>query len=304
MIKPYQPKLALVASITALAVVTILILIKSYAYSVSNSGAMLGSLMDSIVDAAVSLMLFFAVRLSLKPADETHRHGHGKAEGIASLMQGAFMSGAGLFLLFEMFERLIHPVAITDHKIVLLISGIAMALSLCIVLVQKFVLSRAPSLAIEADHAHYKADILLNGGVILAILIHLFHGPVWIDTGFALCIALYFFFTAYQIVRKSFDMLMDKELSDDVRAHIVSLIQAHNAVHDIHDLRTRQSGMQAHVSFDVELDPSLTLQAAHDIVRELDQIILKHYPHMEVIIHMDPIGDTADPRHHVDGKKL
>jgi len=270
MTKTYQPKLAMVASLTAIIVVTILIFMKSYAYSASNSGAMLGSLMDSVVDAAVSLMLFFSLRLSLKPADETHRHGHGKVEGLA----------------------------------VLTVSFIGMALSVFVVLVQKFVLSRAPSLVIEADHAHYKADILLNGGVILAILIHYYKGPVWVDTGFAFLIAAYFFFTAYQIINKSIGMLMDKELSDDVRDHIVALVHAHPDVHDMHDLRTRQSGMQAHISFDVELAPNLSLQAAHDIVRQLDQMILTHYPYMEVIIHMDPIGDTADPRHHVDGKAL
>lgn len=299
--KNVNPRFALLASFWAVGTVSILIAIKVYAYYVSGSVAMLGTLTDSVVDAAISIMLLFAVRLSLKPADEQYRFGHGKIEGIAALMQGAFMGGAGLFLAFEAFDRFINPQELTHHKMAIIVAVIAIILSLIIVMVQKFVLARAPSLAIEADHAHYKTDIFLNGSVIFALLVNLYGGPLWLDAAFGLLIAAYFIFTAWHITSKSVDMLMDKELSDDIRADIQAMVDSHKDVHGMHDLRTRMSGMNMYISFDVELAPDITLQEAHDIVRELDQKILENYPHAEVIIHMDPIGDTADPRHSVDG---
>lgn len=299
-----NPRLALLASFWSIATVTILIVIKSYAYYVSDSAAMLGTLTDSIVDTAISLMLLFAVRLSLKPADEKHRHGHGKVEGIAALIQGAFMGGAGIFLTFEAFDRFVNPVILTHHKIAIFVTAIAIAMSLIVVVVQKFVLARVPSLAIEADHAHYKTDVFLNGGVIIALLVSYYGGPAWLDSAFALLIAAYFLLTAWNITHKSVDMLMDKEISDDVREDIRSIVEGHKDVHGMHDLRTRLSGMSMHISFDVELDPDISLQQAHDIVRELDHTILVQYPNAEIIIHMDPVGDTDDPRHSVDGKLL
>jgi ferrous-iron efflux pump FieF len=296
-----DPRYALLASFWAVGTVAILILIKTYAYSRSDSAAMLGTLTDSITDAAISIMMLFAVRYSLKPADKDHRHGHGKIEGIAALMQGAFMAGAGVFLCFEATERFINPEIVRDHQIAMVVAAIAIFLSIILVIVQRFALSRAPSLAIEADHAHYKTDILLNGGVILALLIDFYNGPIWLDPAFALLIAVYFLRTAYKISMRSIDMLMDKEMSLQVRKHIEEIVQQNINVHGMHDLRTRQAGMRLHISFDVELYPELSLKVAHDIVRDLDHAILKHYPHAEIIIHMDPIGDTDDPRHTVRG---
>lgn len=262
---------------------------------------MLATLTDSVVDAAVSLMMLFAVRLSLKPADEKHRHGHGKIEGIAALLQGAFMGGAGLFLAFEAFDRFVNPVQLSDHRLAVIVAFIAILMSVILVTVQKFVLRRAPSLAIEADHAHYKTDIFLNGSVIVALLVDYYGGPGWLDSSFALLIAAYFILTSWRITNKSVDMLMDKELPDKVRFHIEQIVLDHKDVHGMHDLRTRMSGMSMHISFDVELDPAMTLEAAHDVVRELDHRILDVYPHAETIIHMDPVGDTEDARHSVRG---
>lgn len=297
-----NPRYALVASLSAVATVSVLIVIKAYAYYVSGSTAMLGTLTDSVVDAAVSLMMLFAVTMSLKPADADHRHGHGKVEGIAALLQGAFMGGAGIFLIFEAFERFLHPENLTHHGLGIAVAALAIIMSLIIVSIQKFVLARAPSLAIEADHAHYKTDIFLNGGVILALVISFYNGPLWLDPAIALIIALYFIYTAWVIINKSVDMLMDKELPSSVRNHIEAIVADYPEIHGMHDLRTRMSGMNMHLSFDVELDPDMSLKQAHDIVRKLDHKILETYPNAEIIIHMDPIGDTADPRHSVDGE--
>lgn len=296
-----NPRYAILASYWAVGTVAILILIKIYAYSLSNSAAVLGSLTDSITDAAISIMMLFAVRYSLKPADADHRHGHGKIEGIASLMQGALMAGAGVFLCFEAVERFINPTVVSEHKIAMIVAVISIFLTLILVGIQKFCLSRAPSLAIEADHAHYTTDLVLSAGVIMALLLDLYQGAVWLDSVFALMIALYFLRTAYKISKRSIDMLMDKEMSENIRQHIEEIISQNSDVHGMHDLRTRQAGMRLHISFDVELSPNLSLKEAHDIVRDLDHAILEHYAHAEIIIHMDPIGDTDDPRHTVRG---
>jgi ferrous-iron efflux pump FieF len=295
--KIHKPHYALIASGFAIVSVVILILIKSYAYYVSGAATMLATLTDSVVDLAVSLMLLFAVRLSLKPADADHRHGHGKVEGIAALLQGAVIGGAGIFLGFEAFERFLSPTELSNHRLAIAVAAIAIALSFLILLVQKFSLKYAPSLAIQADHAHYKTDVFLNGSVIIALLVDYHGGASWLDPAFTFAIAGYFVYTAFSITKKSIDMLMDKELPDDIRKDIEKIIDGFPDIHGMHDLRTRMSGMDMHISFDVELSPELTLKEAHEIVRKLDHKILEHYPNAEIIIHMDPLGDTDDPRH-------
>lgn len=296
-----EPRYALIASAWAIATVTLLIVIKSIAYLKSDSTAILATLTDSINDAGISLMMLLALRYSLRPADKGHRHGHGKAEGLAALFQAAFLSGAGVFLALSALERFAQPVEVTDHVLSISIAGIAIVLSMVLVAVQKYCLARAPSLAIEADRLHYSSDVYLNGTVVLALLADYYGGPIWIDPLCGFAVAIYMFRAAYQIGGEAGDMLMDKELPKAVRERIKTIVMQHDDVHSLHDLRTRKSGMVLHISFDVEIDPEMSLREAHQVTRDLENMILVDFPRAEIIIHMDPVGDIHDARHTVKG---
>jgi len=288
---------ALFASFWALGTVAILICIKGYAYWYSGSAAILATLTDSLTDAAMTLAMLMALKYSLRPADRSHRHGHGKMEGIGALFQASCLIAAALFLVFEGLQRFAKPQDITHHMLGVWVALIAMVLSIVLVLVQKYCLSKAPSLAVESDQAHYSTDIALNGSVIAALLISYNNGPVWVDPACAILVAAYYAYAARKIALKATDMLTDRELPEAVRTRIKDIIKRHPDILGFHDLRTRKSGMVIHISFDVEIDPNLPLRAAHDISRALEIDIITDFPYAEIIIHKDPYGDTHDTRH-------
>lgn len=292
-----DPRYALFASAWALATVAILIGIKGYAYWMSGSAAILATLTDSFADAAMSLVMLFALRYSLRPADRSHRHGHGKMEGVGALFQSACLVGAATFLIFESLSRFAEPQALSHHTLGMGVAAIAIVLSFLLIMVQQYCLSKAPSLATEADQAHYSTDIALNGSVIAALAISYYGGPAWVDPLCALAVALYYLYAARKIGLKALDMLTDRELPEAVRKRISDTIKRHPDILGFHDLRTRKSGMVIHISFDVEIDPDLTLKAAHDIVRALENDIMDDFPYAEIIIHKDPFGDPHDHRH-------
>lgn len=293
--------MALLAGAASIATVFILIVLKAYAAYQTGSASVLASLIDSIVDASVSLMTFLAINISLKPADDNHRHGHGKVEGLAALFQAAFITGAGFFLLLESGGRFIHGNMPESSSIAILIMSISIVLSIFLVMVQNYALRFAPSLAVEADRAHYSSDIIVGIGVI-GVLIALQRGaPIWIDPAFAVLVALYLAFTAFQIAQKGIDMLLDRELPGAAREIITKKVLSHKYVMGMHDLRTSKSGMKVFISFDIELDPSLLLYNAHEIVREVEYELLIEFPNAEILIHADPHGDTYDTRHNVHG---
>lgn len=296
-----QPGYALLASVWAVGTVFILILIKIYAYWQSGSAALLGSLTDSFTDIGVSIVMLMALRLSLKPADVTHRHGHGKAEGIAALFQGALLAGGAGFLALQSFERFITPQPIAAHDLAISVSAAAIILSLILVGVQNFCLLRAPSIAVKAQRVNYMGDVLLNSAVILALVIDRENGPEWVDPACGMTIAAWLAYAALRVGEDAINMLLDRELPDEVRHQIMMIIQDNEEVRGIHDLRTRQSGMALHISFDVELDPEQSLREAHAISRELEMALLVQYPQAEIIIHKDPHGDPHDSRHRVEG---
>jgi ferrous-iron efflux pump FieF len=296
-----KPQLALLAGGLALGTVVILIAIKVWAYLDNGSVSVLASLIDSIVDAGASLIMFLAIRYSLKPADSEHRYGHGKVEGLAALFQAAFIGGAGLFLLLESLSRFASPVAFNDTGRAITVMMISTLISIALIAAQTFILRSAPSLAVESDRAHYSTDVVVNLSVI-GVLIALQNGaPGWIDPLFGVVLALYLGLTVKTIAGKGLDMLLDRELPGSVREQITSKVLSHQHVLGMHDLRTHKSGMRVFISFDMELDPSLLLYNAHEIVREVEHELMIEFPNAEILIHVDPYGDTHDTRHHVAG---
>ncbi len=298
-----RPRMALVAGAASIVTVIILIAIKSFAVFQTGSASVLASLIDSIVDMNVSLMTFLAIHISLKPADADHRHGHGKVEGLAALFQAAFIAGAGVFLLLESVGHFIggRMAADNDMNMAVVIMAVSAVLSFLLIMIQKHSLKYAPSLAVEADQAHYSSDIVINAGVIAVLLAIHAGAPVWIDPAFAVAVAVYLGLTVMKIAGKGLDMLLDRELPGAAREIITKKVLSHKYVMGMHDLRTSKSGMKVFISFDIELDPSLLLYNAHEIVREVEYELLIEFPNAEILIHADPHGDTYDTRHNVDG---
>ena len=102
-----QVRLLRLATRAAVVVAVLLIIMKMAAWFLTDSVAILSSLMDSVLDLGASLVNMYAVAHALVPADREHRFGHGKAEALAGLAQSAFISGSALFLVAEAGQRLI-----------------------------------------------------------------------------------------------------------------------------------------------------------------------------------------------------
>lgn len=296
-----RPRMALLAGSASLVAVTILIAIKYFAYAQTGAVSVLATLIDSGVDASVSLMTFLAIRLSLKPADTEHRFGHGKVEGLAALLQAMLITGAGFFLLFEALDRFTSGYEIANELTAIAVMGVSIFISAVLVAIQKYTLRLAPSLAVEADKTHYAMDIVVNVMVIAVMLVVYFGGPAWPDPFLALLVTIYLAITAKDIAGRGLDMIFDREIPGDAREVITKKVLSHSRVLGMHDLRTRQSGMQAFISFDIEVDADLSLRDAHEIAREVEHSLLADFPQADIIIHVDPSGDVEDSRHQVAG---
>lgn len=285
------------ATYASVAVAMVLVVAKLAAWWLTDSVAILSSLIDSGLDLGASLINLYAVRQALTPADHEHRFGHGKAEALAGLAQSTFIAGSALFLLIEAGHRLFTPRPIVSSDIGIAVMVLSIALTIALVGFQYFVIRRTNSLAISADSLHYKADLLANLAVIVAIVMVTELGLVYADPLFAIGIAFYIVFGAWGIFRRSLDQIMDRELPDDQRQVIREIAIAHPRVESVHDLRTRSSGVQAFIQLHLELDGDMTLTEAHNIADAVELEILRKFPDAEVIIHQDPAGIDEETSH-------
>jgi len=277
-------------ALAAVATAAFLALAKAAAFLLTDSMAMLGSLADSTLDIFASLVNLLAVRHALMPADREHRFGHGKAEPLAGLAQGAFIGGSAVFLAIEAARRLFDPQPVLHGGVGLGVMALSIGLTLILVFAQRQAVRRTGSLAINADRAHYVSDILVNAGVIAGIVCASTFGWTAADPVMGLLIAGLIARTAWQVGMQSYDQLMDRELPDADRERIKAIFHAHPGIHDIHDLRTRAAGTKSFIQVHVELDPALSLSRAHDICDEAERRVRAAFPQAEVIIHQDLAG--------------
>lgn len=277
-----------IATYSSVTLATLLIVGKMVAWVMSDSLTVLTSLIDSLFDLVTSVVNAFAAHYALKPADEDHRFGHGKAEDIAALVQSAFIAGSAMFVGIESVHRFFQPVALKYEGIAITVMGIAMALTFLLVLFQRFVSQETGSKVVAVDALHYVSDIAVNGLVIVTLSFSLAGISPLVDVGASIIIIVYISYSAWGIGKNAFDNLMDKECSTDVRQQIMEIVLKEDGVKGIHDLRTRYSGITPFIQFHLELDGSISLADAHIIGHKVEDELLLQFPRAEILIHHDP----------------
>jgi len=284
------------ATYASVSVACLLIATKFAAWLATDSVSLLSTLIDSILDAAASLINLVAVRHALEPADREHRFGHGKAEALAGLAQSAFIVGSAMFLLVQAGQRMFHPKAIEHSEVGYAVMVFSILLTAVLVLFQRYVVRRSGSVAISADSLHYQTDILINFSVIVSLFLASQLGLEWADPLFAVGIAAYIIHSAWQIGTEVFQILMDRELHDDERQRIRDIALGEDGVSGLHDLRTRSSGTQVFIQLHLQMDGEMKLKDAHKIADVVEFKIAAAFKNAEVIVHQDPEGLDEDHR--------
>jgi ferrous-iron efflux pump FieF len=290
-------RLMRLATYASVGVASVLIVTKFVAWVMTDSVSLLSTLVDSLLDAAASVVNLIAVRHALQPADAEHRFGHGKAEPLAGLAQAAFIVGSAVFLLFEAGDRVVSPHMVVRAPVGYAVVVFSIVVTIALVLFQRYVVRKSGSVAIGADSLHYQTDVLINGSVLVSIFLSSEMGIAHADPLFAIGIAVYIIYTASQIGKEALHILMDRELPDEERERIKEVARSQPGVQGVHDLRTRSSGAQVFIQMHVEIDGDLPLREAHEIADRVEIEVGNAFPNAEVIVHQDP--DDIDEDHFV-----
>lgn len=287
---------ALTRRVTLLSVATaaILVSIKLAAWLASGSMAMLASMADSGLDLVASLGTAFAVRYAVAPPDAEHRFGHGKAEAFASLLQAGLVFASAALIAREAIGDLVTPHPLRQEGWAVAVMAVSTLLTGVLIAAQTRVLRQTASVAVSGDRAHYATDLASNAIALAGIAASAWLGVNGLDAAAAILIAALLLWGAVGVFREAADQLMDRELPDDERAQIVALATEDSRLTDVHQLRTRASGPYVHIQLHADLDPHLTLEAAHEVIVAAEKRILTAFPAADIIIHADPRG-RAEP---------
>lgn len=290
-------QLNLSAGILSVTVALTLVIIKLWAYGQTGSLAVAASLADSAMDLMMSLGGLIAIAYAAKPADEEHNFGHSSAEDLAALGQSLFILVSAGVIATAALLRLISGEATLPEReglgITLMLFAIAITLGL--VMWQRYVARKTDNKVVRADSLHYLGDLIPNVGAILALWASGAFGLHQIDSVVALGAAALLIVGALRIGKSAWDALMDKQADPEMIAGICAIAGGFDGVHGYHDLKTRVAGSKVFVNLHIELDGAQSLDEAHAIGAALRRAIIAAYPRADVLIHKDPVGVQRHP---------
>jgi ferrous-iron efflux pump FieF len=278
------------AALASIAVASLLLALKVWAVLSTGSAAMLGSLADTGLDLIASLATLFGVWFAAQPDDHNHRFGHGKAEALTAMFQVVLILFSAFGLAFQAVSQFLGGERPQGAGEGVVVSAIAIAATLALLIYQRSVIRRTGSLAIATDNVHYKSDVMLNLAVIVALAMDHWAGIAGADAVLAFGIAIWLGWGAWAASQAAIEQLMDQEWPIEKRERFLAVVAQHPELKGLHDLRTRTSGNRDFVQFHVWVDGRMTVNEAHRVMDEIEDKLLAAFPGIEILIHPDPEG--------------
>ena len=287
----------------SLATAVATVVIKGLAALLTGSVGLLSDALESTVNLVAAAVAIWALRLSDKPADHNHDFGHGKAEYMSSLVEGALIFVAAAAIIVSAIGRFIHPQPVESLGVGLLLSLGASVLNLAVGLVLVHQGKKHRSITLEADGHHLLTDVWTSVGVLVGMGLLLLTGWHWVDPAVALVVGANILFTGAKLLRRSTVGLLDAALpAEDVgiiSTAIDSVIDDPRVT--VSELLTRESGRQRFVQTTVIVPGHWTVQRSHDLADHIEMAVVHALPSTVTVVHIEPgpseMPLSADPDH-------
>lgn len=280
---------AVTLAIGSLVVGLVVLGLKTLAWWLTGSVALLSDALESTVNLATAFAALVAIRVAARPADSTHPFGHHKAEFFSAVLEGVMIIVAALFILREAWAGFLAPRALDAPLEGLVITGLATALNAAWarVLIRRGRSLRSPALV--ADGRHLWTDVLTSLGVVAGILLAWGTGIWLLDPLLAALVALNILWSGWRVMTASLSGLMDEAVPDATLARLREIIATEGAgAVEAHDLRTRHAGPATFVEFHLVVPGEMTVFEAHEICDRLEAAIARAIPEVRVTIHVEP----------------
>lgn len=268
------------------------IALKIVAAAVTGSVGFLSDALESGVNLVAAVVGFVAIRIAAKPADANHQFGHGKAEYVSALVEGAMIFVAAAMIIYTAIRRLLEPQPLEQPGLGLLLSLVASLLNLGV----GFLLVRAGkqhrSATLQADGKHLLTDVWTSVGVIVGIGAVTLTGWLWLDPIIAFAVGLNILWTGYKLLKESLSSLLSESLPKKEHGQLDALL---NELEDHHQVsftsrRTVAAGRQRLVYLTMDVPGEWTVLHSHTIADRIEDAIDELFPGAEVFIHVEPAG--------------
>jgi len=268
------------------------IALKALAAWFTGSVGFLSDALESVVNLVAAVAGFYALRIAAKPADDNHQFGHGKAEYVSALVEGAMIFIAAGMIIYTAIQRFFVPQPITEAGWGLALSTLSSVLN-CLV---GIALIRAGkhyrSATLNADGHHLLTDVWTSVGVLVGIAAVYLTGWMWLDPVVALAVGINILWTGYTLLRDSVSRLLSEALPEEEQRQIRQLLARLEEKHEVSftDRRTVASGRQRLVYLTMEVPGQWSVMRSHEVADDVEIALDELFPGCSAFIHVEPAG--------------
>jgi cation diffusion facilitator family transporter len=278
-------------------VAVVLFVIKMVAWWKTGSVAILTDALESTVNVVAGLISLYSLWVAAKPRDADHPYGHGKAEFVSAAVEGSLISIAGLVIIYEAINNLVHPHALRELDAGIVLVSITAAINWIAGTWCVRVGKRNNSLALVASGKHLRTDTWSTIGIVPGLILIRFLEWPWLDSAVAILFALVIMFTGYKIVRNSLAGIMD-EADRELLQKLVDFLgerRQENWV-DLHNLRIIKYGSVLHLDCHLTVPWYLNVHQAHEEVDALNKEVKNAFGEsVEMFVHSDGCLEFSCP---------
>lgn len=265
-----------------------LLIIKGIIGYITSSQSMIADAFNSAGDIFSSCMTFIGNKISSKEADEDHHLGHGKAEYIYSLLISITMIVLSVTVIKNAIMTLVNKEYFEYSIWLIIICLITIITKLGLFLFTNKLYKKHNNILIKANSIDHRNDCFITIITLISIILSNM-GLYFVDAIVGILISLWIFYTAIKLFIESYDILMDKAMSEDTKEKVLQIINKHEEVIKIQHFNATPVGYRYQISFTIYVDGNMSTFDSHAIANSLEREIEKEIPEIYLtVIHVNP----------------
>ena len=258
----------------------------------TSSAAILSDALHSLTDLANNIIALFIVKMAEEPPDHDHQYGHHKYEQIAVFILAGLLTVIAFELIIESFKRFESQPTQSFWSLALML--IALVINIAIASWEGYWAKKLKSEILYADARHTQSDILTTLAVICGWQLAVWGLP-WLDPLFALLVAAFVLYLAFDLFSRAIPILVDSA-SHDPR-QLSQAIGRIRGVQAVRRVRSRQHGNGVVADIVVTVDRNLSTESSHNIADAIEKLLAEHFDIEDTTVHIEPDSveiSTAD----------
>lgn len=267
-----------------------LAVVKCVAGLLGHAFALVADGLESIMDVFGGLVVYFGLKIAVRPPDARYPYGRGKAEPMAAVIVSLSLITAALFILYQGVREVAAPNGLPARYTLVVLAGVLIVKELMF----RHVMAVGESIgssAVKTDAWRHRADALTSVFAFLGISIALLGGPGWekADGIAAICAALVVLYHGCKQLMPALREIADVAPPPDVASQVREIAARVPGILGLDKCSVRKMGFHFYVDLHIVVSGEMSVREGHHLSHQVEDEVLKHLPQVaEVLVHVEP----------------